>query len=67
MGAKAMTDRDQFAAAVLTGLLANPQGWAVTNTRAAEYAYAIADAMLKERASHEERDEVPRPTTDKET
>ncbi len=50
-----MTDRDQFAMTVLTGLLANPQGWDVTNARAAEYAYAIADAMLKERANHEER------------
>jgi hypothetical protein len=43
-----MEDRDHFAAAALTGLLANEgEGPSLSNTCA--YAYRIADAMLRER------------------
>jgi hypothetical protein len=43
-----MTDRDTFAAAALTGIIANEgDGPSLSNTCA--YAYRIADAMLRER------------------
>jgi len=45
-----MTDRDTFAAAALTGLLANEgEGPSLSNT--CGYAYRIADAMLRERGT----------------
>ena len=43
-----MTDRDHFAAAALTGLLAN-EGDGPVLSQQCEYAYRIADAMLRER------------------
>ena len=43
-----MTDRDHFAAAALTGLLAN-EGDGPALSKTCEYAYRIADAMLRER------------------
>jgi hypothetical protein len=47
-----MTDRDTFAAAALTGLLANEgEGPSLSNT--CGYAYRIADAMLRERGGTE--------------
>ena len=42
-----MTDRDEFAAAALTGLLAGPGG--KTAEQWALHAYSLADAMLRER------------------
>jgi hypothetical protein len=42
-----MTDRDTFAAAALTGLLAGPGG--KTAEQWALLAYSLADAMLRER------------------
>ena len=42
-----MTDRDTFAAAALTGLLAGPGG--KTAEQWALHAYSLADAMLRER------------------
>ena len=46
-----MTLRDYFAAKAMQGLLAQSQGSALGSqvTDGASYAYAIADAMLKER------------------
>ena len=46
-----MTLRDYFAAKAMQGLLAQSQGTALGSPveKAAEYAYAMADAMLKER------------------
>ena len=46
-----MTLRDYFAAVALQGLIAQSGGTALGSTVeiAAEYAYAAADAMLKER------------------
>lgn len=46
-----MTLRDYFAAKAMQGLLAQSQGAALGSTveTAAEYAYAMADAMLKAR------------------
>ena len=48
-----MTLRDYFAAKAMQGLLAQSQGTALGSTveTAAEYAYAMADAMLKARES----------------
>ena len=48
-----MTLRDYFAAKAMEGLLAQSQGTALGSTVeiAAEYAYAMADAMLKARKS----------------
>jgi hypothetical protein len=51
-----MTDRDTFAAAALTGLLAGPGG--KTAEQWALHAYSLADAMLRER----ERLATPKPT-----
>ena len=42
-----MTDRDTFAAAALTGLLAGPGG--KTSEQWALLAYSLADAMIRER------------------
>jgi len=42
-----MTDRDKFAAAALTGLLAGPGG--KTAEQWALHAYSLADAMIRER------------------
>jgi len=46
-----MTLRDYFAAKAMQGLLAQSQGTALGSPveKAAEYAYAMADAMLKAR------------------
>jgi len=45
-----MTDRDTFAAAALTGIIANEgEGPSLSNT--CGYAYRIADAMLRERGT----------------
>jgi hypothetical protein len=45
-----MTDRDTFAAAALTGLLAsNPYDHAMTYVEYANESYRMADAMLRER------------------
>ena len=53
-----MTDRDHFAAAALTGLIANEgDGPSLSNTCA--YAYRIADAMLRERAKNNADSIVP--------
>jgi hypothetical protein len=50
-GATGMTLRDYFAAAALTGLIAsNDEGAGDRLTEIPEYAYQIADAMLKERS-----------------
>lgn len=46
--AKGMSLRDYFAAAALTGNLANDMAY-ITHTAHAVDAYAIADAMLEER------------------
>ena len=43
-----MTDRDHFAAAALTGLLASRE-WPIDSDEAAHYCYRVADAMLRER------------------
>jgi len=43
-----MNDRDTFAAAALTGLLASPEG-PIDSREAAHYCYRIADAMLAAR------------------
>jgi len=48
-GAWAMTDRDHFAAAALTGYNANPEWDDTDSSIVAEQAYADADAMLRER------------------
>jgi hypothetical protein len=45
-----MTDRDTFAAAALTGLIAGPGG--KTAEQWALHAYSLADAMLRERERH---------------
>lgn len=49
--AHGMTLRDYFAAKAMQGLLAQSQGTALGSRveAAAEYAYAMADAMLEER------------------
>lgn len=54
-----MTDRDHFAAAALTGIIANEgEGPSLSNT--CGYAYRIADAMLRERnGAVEGRETVP--------
>lgn len=46
-----MTLRDYFAAKAMQGLLAQSKGTAINSPveQAAEYAYAMADAMLKAR------------------
>lgn len=45
-----MTDRDTFAAAALTGLLAsNPYDQAMTYEQYANESYRMADAMIRER------------------
>lgn len=48
-----MTLRDYFAAKAMQGLLAQSQGTALGSTveTAADYAYAIADAMLAARSA----------------
>ena len=59
-----MTDRDQFAAAALTGIIANEgEGPSLPNTCA--YAYRIADAMLRARnGAVDSRETVPITTHD---
>jgi hypothetical protein len=53
-----MTDRDHFAAAALTGLLAAPTDKDRSWDYWSRFAYEAADAMLRERArSYEENDE----------
>jgi hypothetical protein len=47
--AEGMTLRDYFAAKALQGMLAENGGGAVRNETLAEFAYDIADAMLKAR------------------
>ena len=44
-----MTLRDYFAAKALQGMLAESGGGALHNTNLSEFAYLIADAMLKAR------------------
>jgi hypothetical protein len=44
-----MTLRDYFAAEALQGILAADVNWSVSHEKAAEWAYAQADAMLEER------------------
>ena len=46
---KGMTLRDYFAAKAMQGMLAENGGGAVTNDKLADWAYLIADAMLKAR------------------
>ena len=46
---KGMTLRDYFAAKALQGMLAESGGGALHNTNLSEFAYLIADAMLKAR------------------
>lgn len=46
-----MTDRDTFAAAALTGLLASRE-WPIDSEEAAHYCYRVADAMICERDRH---------------
>ena len=53
-----MTDRDHFAAAALTGLIAN-EGDAPSLSNTCAYAYRIADAMLRERTKHNAGPIVP--------
>jgi hypothetical protein len=43
-----MTNRDTFAAAALTGLIASRE-WPIDSEEAAHYCYRVADAMLRER------------------
>jgi len=45
-----MTDRDTFAAAALTGLIASRE-WPIDSAEAAHYCYRIADAMLAARGT----------------
>lgn len=53
-----MTDRDHFAAAALTGYIANPAWDDADASIVAKQAYGDADAMLRERAkSYEKGDE----------
>jgi hypothetical protein len=47
--ANSMTMRDYFAAKAMQGMLAENGGGAVTNDEVAEWAYHLADAMLKAR------------------
>lgn len=49
-----MNLRDQFAMAVMQGLLANPQNWMVESEVLATAAYKHADVMIAER----EKDDV---------
>jgi hypothetical protein len=52
-----MTDRDTFAAAALTGLLAGSEhNRDLDDSGHAELAYFIADAMLRERERRKEKD-----------
>jgi hypothetical protein len=44
-----MTLRDYFAAKAMQGMLAESGGGALHNTNLSEFAYLIADAMLKAR------------------
>ena len=44
-----MTLRDYFAAKALQGMLAESGGGALHNTNLSEFAYLIADAMMKAR------------------
>jgi hypothetical protein len=46
---KGMTMRDYFAAKAMQGMLAESGGGALHNTNLSEFAYLIADAMLKAR------------------
>jgi hypothetical protein len=46
---KGMTLRDYFAAKALQGMLAESGGGALHNTNLSEFAYLIADAMMKAR------------------
>jgi hypothetical protein len=48
-GSEGMTLRDYFAAKAMQGALANPEVKETAGARS-EWAYEIADAMLKERA-----------------
>lgn len=45
-----MTLRDYFAAKVVQGMYANYEPWTEGDDKLAEWAYCMADAMLKERA-----------------
>lgn len=49
-----MTDRDQFAAAALAGILAN-EGEGDSLSKTCQYAYRVADAMLRARAASAEK------------
>ena len=44
--------RDYFASAALQGLLHNPNTDNFSNEKIASAVYAVADAMIKERAKH---------------
>lgn len=46
-----MTLRDYFAAKALQGMLAENGGGAMSNVKLAEWAYDIADSMLKARSA----------------
>jgi hypothetical protein len=48
-GSTGMTLRDYFAAKAMQGMLAENGGGAVTNDKLADWAYNIADALLKAR------------------
>jgi hypothetical protein len=48
-GDEGMTLRDYFAAKAMQGMLAESGGGALHNTNLSEFAYLIADAMLKAR------------------
>ena len=56
----ALSQRDAFASAALTGLLANYSGQAHSEEDFARWAYRLADAMEEE--SKNERTEFPRKT-----
>lgn len=61
-----MTDRDTFAAAALTGLLAAPTDKDRSSEYWARFSYEIADAMLRVKGNQREMD-YPQPTlTDEE-
>ena len=56
-----MNDRDHFAAAALTGLIASRQ-WPIDFAEAAHYCYRLADAMLAARADTTAHDAAPAAT-----
>lgn len=61
-----MTDRDTFAAAALTGLLAGPGDKDFSADYWARHAYEAADAMLRERGNHSETPNSSPTLTDEE-